>query len=87
MEWAYTCLHCHGGGNTVIMALSDDRVPETRRRTALGRFLRDARGGTAMEYAMIGALIFAVAAGTIRLYGSKMNDVYARIGNAAAQVQ
>ncbi|WP_283214999.1 hypothetical protein [Methylobacterium trifolii] len=39
-----------------------------------------------MEYAMIGALIFAVAAGSIRLYGSKVNDVYARIGNAAAQI-
>ncbi|GJE60944.1 hypothetical protein MPOCJGCO_3063 [Methylobacterium trifolii] len=57
-----------------------------RDASRFGRFLRDARGGTAMEYAMIGALIFAVAAGSIRLYGSKVNDVYARIGNAAAQI-
>lgn len=50
-------------------------------------FARDRRGSTAMEYAMIGALIFAVAAGTIKLYGSKMNDVYARIGTTAAQIE
>lgn len=49
-------------------------------------FAHDRRGSTAMEYAMIGALIFAVAAGTIKLYGLKMNDVYARIGATAAQV-
>jgi pilus assembly protein Flp/PilA len=49
-------------------------------------FARDRRGSTAMEYAMIGALIFAVAAGTIKLYGSKMNDVYGRIGSTAAQI-
>ncbi len=54
---------------------------------AFSAFARDRRGSTAMEYAMIGALIFAVAAGTIKLYGSKMNDVYARIGTTAAQVQ
>lgn len=77
---------CHVGGNTVTMAFTDDRTPDERRPRAARRFLRDARGGTAMEYAMIGALIFAVAAGTIRLYGSKVNDVYARIGNAAAQI-
>ena len=59
----------------------DERASGTVRR-----FVRDRRGGTAMEYAMIGALIFAVAAGTIRLYGSRVNDVYARIGNAAAQI-
>jgi pilus assembly protein Flp/PilA len=68
------------------MAFSQDRKPVARRSTALRRFLGDAGGGTAMEYAMIGALIFAVAAGTIRLYGSRMNDVYARIGSAAAQI-
>lgn len=53
---------------------------------AVSAFACDRRGSTAMEYAMIGALIFAVAAGTIKLYGSKMNDVYARIGTTAAQV-
>ncbi|GJD56229.1 Flp family type IVb pilin [Methylobacterium dankookense] len=68
------------------MAFTEDRKPAERRPSALRRFLGDARGSTAMEYAMIGALIFAVAAGTIRLYGSKMNDVYARIGSAAAQI-
>ncbi|WP_132249794.1 Flp family type IVb pilin [Methylobacterium segetis] len=52
-----------------------------RRLTALLLALGcDRRGATAIEYAMIGALIFAVAAGAIRLYGSKLNGVYDRIG-------
>ncbi|MDP4026733.1 hypothetical protein Q8W71_29430 [Methylobacterium sp. NEAU 140] len=56
-------------------------------RFRLGRrFARDARGGTAVEYAMIGALIFAVAAGSIRLYGTKVNGVYGQLGNAMAQI-
>lgn len=50
------------------------------------RFLRDARGATAIEYAMIGALVFAVAAGSIKLYGSKVDNVYARLGNTIGQV-
>ncbi|AWN34890.1 Flp family type IVb pilin [Methylobacterium radiodurans] len=58
-----------------------------REPNRIGAFARDRRGSTAMEYAMIGALIFAVAAGTIKLYGTKMNDVYGRIGATAAQVQ
>lgn len=53
----------------------------------LRRFVRDARGGTALEYAMIGALIFAVTAGTIRLYGSKLNDVYSRISATGTQIE
>ncbi|GJD88818.1 MULTISPECIES: Flp family type IVb pilin [Methylobacterium] len=64
----------------------DGNVPGRTTR-AVSAFARDQRGSTAMEYAMIGALIFAVAAGTIKLYGSKMNDVYVRIGTTAAQVQ
>lgn len=69
------------------MAFTGDKTARTGWGTALRRFLRDARGGTAIEYAMIGALIFAVAAGTIRLYASKMSDVYGRISNTAAQIQ
>ena len=54
-------------------------------RSLLLRFLRDQSGATAIEYAMIGGLIFAVAAGAIRLYGSRISDVYARIGDTVSQ--
>ena len=50
------------------------------------RFVGDARGGTAIEYALIGGLIFAVAAGSIRLYGTRVSAVYGQIGSAMAQV-
>ncbi len=60
----------------------DDGAPR-----AVRRFARDRRGGTAIEYAMIGALIFAVVAGGIRLYGSKLSGVYTRIGDTIAQAQ
>lgn len=49
------------------------------------RFARDARGSTAMEYAMIGALIFVVAAGSIRYYGSRMIPIYSQISTAVSQ--
>ncbi|MCJ2011186.1 Flp family type IVb pilin [Methylobacterium sp. J-076] len=52
----------------------------------LARFLRDTGGATAIEYAMIGGLIFAVIAGSLKLYGSKVDGVYGQIGNAMAQV-
>ncbi len=68
-------------------ATGRDEAEPGRMIQAVSAFARDRRGSTAMEYAMIGALIFAVAAGTIKLYGSKMNDVYARIGATAAQVE
>ncbi|GJD37522.1 Flp family type IVb pilin [Methylobacterium aerolatum] len=50
------------------------------------RFLGDMRGATAIEYAMIGGLIFAVIAGSLKVYGSRMSDVYGQIGSAMAQV-
>ncbi|MCJ2121249.1 Flp family type IVb pilin [Methylobacterium sp. J-077] len=49
------------------------------------RFARDARGTTAMEYALIGALIFVVVAGSIRYYGSRMIPIYAQISSAVTQ--
>ncbi|MCJ2055700.1 hypothetical protein MKL09_03925 [Methylobacterium sp. J-048] len=49
------------------------------------RFASDARGSTAMEYAMIGALIFVVAAGSIRYYGSRMVPIYNQISSAVTQ--
>jgi pilus assembly protein Flp/PilA len=51
------------------------------------RFARDANGSTAMEYAMIGALIFVVAAGSIRYYGSRMIPIYNQISSAVTQAE
>ncbi|WP_092036185.1 Flp family type IVb pilin [Methylobacterium pseudosasicola] len=48
-------------------------------------FARDARGSTAMEYALIGALIFVVAAGSLRYYGSRMIPIYNQISTAVTQ--
>ncbi len=52
----------------------------------LRRFRDDESGGTAIEYAMIGGLIFAVIAGSLRYYGSRMSGVYGNIGSAIAAV-
>ncbi|MEL6062546.1 MULTISPECIES: Flp family type IVb pilin [unclassified Methylobacterium] len=49
------------------------------------RFARDARGSTAIEYALIGSLIFLVAAGSIRIYVSRMGGVYNQISTAVEQ--
>jgi Flp pilus assembly pilin Flp len=45
------------------------------------RLQSDARGATAIEYALIAGLIFAVTAGSVRLFGVKMNGVYERISS------
>jgi Flp pilus assembly pilin Flp len=49
------------------------------------RFARDARGSTAIEYALIGSLIFVVAIGSIRYYVSRMTGVYGQINAAVTQ--
>jgi Flp pilus assembly pilin Flp len=61
--------------------------PPAWRIAVLRRFLADARGATAIEYAMIGGLIFAVIAGSLKAYGSRMSVVYGQIGSAMAQVE
>lgn len=53
--------------------------------TGLAGFYRDARGSTAIEYALIGSLIFLVAAGSIRYYVARMNGVYGQISDAVTQ--
>ena len=64
-------------------------APDGRSRLrATGRavgFARDANGSTAMEYALIGALIFIVAAGSIRYYGSRMIPIYNQISATVTQ--
>jgi pilus assembly protein Flp/PilA len=49
------------------------------------RFKRDARGSTALEYALIGFLVFVVAVGGIRFYVSRVNMVYDWINTAVTQ--
>lgn len=56
-------------------------------RGLLRAFRRDARGATAIEYGMIGFLVFAVAAGAIKLYGTQLNNVYNTIGTTISQAQ
>lgn len=60
--------------------------PVRRMIGVVRHFLGDTRGATALEYAMIGGLIFAVIAGSLKLYGSKLNGVYGQIGSTMAQV-
>ena len=60
-----------------------DRAWQAAFRTT--RFARDTRGSTAMEYALIGALIFVVAAGSIRYYGSRMIPIYNQISSTVTQ--
>ena len=71
-----------GGGAARSRAKS---VRADRLTEAAGRFARDARGSTAIEYALIGALIFLVAAGSIRTYVSRMTGVYSQISTAVTQ--
>ena len=52
---------------------------------AMARFARDERGTTAIEYALIGSLIFLVAAGSIRVYANRMSGVYGQISTAVGQ--
>jgi pilus assembly protein Flp/PilA len=78
-------------GETIAQMAEPDRDGSNRtavsRAVALARrFAGDAHGATAIEYAMIGGLIFAVAAGSIRLYGTRASSVYGQIGNAMAQI-
>ena len=45
------------------------------------RFARDDGGATSIEYALIAGLIFVVISGSLRLYASKVSNVYQTIGN------
>ena len=45
----------------------------------LRRFLRDVRGATAIEYALIGGAVFLVIAGAVASIGPKLNDKYTAV--------
>ena len=62
-----------------------DRIPTSFTRGMVSRFRRDAGGATAIEYALISALIFLAIAGSLRTYGSRVNGVYTYIGTVVTQ--
>lgn len=51
-------------------------------RQLLQRFSKDQSGATAIEYGLIGSLIFVVIVGSIALLGGSNSGLYTRIGNA-----
>ncbi|MER2269697.1 Flp family type IVb pilin [Methylobacterium oxalidis] len=46
----------------------------------VSRFGPDRRGATAIEYAMIAALVFLASVGSYRLYATKLGGVYDMLG-------
>ena len=75
---------CGGAGTGA--ARSGDPVSRSKPAASeMARFARDARGSTAIEYALIGSLIFLVAAGSIRVYVNRMGGVYNQISTAVGQ--
>lgn len=69
-----------GAADTPVPRSRVRRVPALARRLA-----RDARGATSIEYALIAGLVFVVVIGSIRLYSSRMDTVYAQITGAISQ--
>jgi pilus assembly protein Flp/PilA len=53
-------------------------------RTALARLLREEHGVTAIEYALLAALIVLAASGAIALLGGGANGMWTKISNAIA---
>jgi len=49
------------------------------------RFAGDASGATSIEYALIAGLVFLGVVGSLRLYATKVGNVYTNIGNAISQ--
>ncbi|KOX60298.1 hypothetical protein [Methylobacterium sp. 1973] len=76
-----------GGGEAGRRAV---RIPTAfgltdRIRAEAVRFVRDVHGSTAMEYALLGGMIFLVAVGSIRYYVSRVSVVYGDITAAVTQ--
>jgi pilus assembly protein Flp/PilA len=55
-------------------------------RTTLARLLREEQGVTAIEYALLAALIVVAASGAIALMGGGANGMWTKICNAIAAV-
>lgn len=50
--------------------------------SGLQRFIRDEEGVTAIEYALIAALIAVVIIGAVRLVGQGVNNTFTAVSNA-----
>lgn len=55
---------------------------EANMKSAILKFWRDEEGATAIEYALIAALIAVVAIGGMRILGGGLGDIFTKIGNA-----
>lgn len=64
-----------------VVELSGSAAPASPGR----RFATDARGATSIEYALIAGLVFLAVVGSLRLYASKVGNVYLNIGSAISQ--
>jgi pilus assembly protein Flp/PilA len=51
-------------------------------RTALGRFLRDDRGATSIEYAIIASGVSIVIVGTVLTLGTTVKGFYSSVATA-----
>jgi pilus assembly protein Flp/PilA len=67
----------------VTMTFASDRT----RRRRLARLLGDQRGTTAIEYALIGALIAVVVIGALQALGSGTTGLFGTLEAIAAAVQ
>lgn len=54
--------------------------------TLIGRFLRDERGATAIEYGLIAALIFLVMVASVTAMAGKTTAMFDKISTAIAAV-
>ena len=54
--------------------------------TLLRRFLTDERGATAIEYALIVAMIFLVIVSAVSLFASKATGTFDKVSTAVAAV-
>ena len=50
--------------------------------TSLKNFLANESGATAIEYALIAALIAVVIIGAVQTVGTKVSTVFSQVGNA-----
>ena len=51
-------------------------------KAAISRFAEDRRAVTALEYALIAGLIAIVIVGAVSTIGTKMTDVFQKVGSA-----
>jgi pilus assembly protein Flp/PilA len=58
------------------------QIPTPALHTSLRRFLRDERGATAIEYALIASGISIAIAGTVAVLGGNLQNLYSSVATA-----